>query len=305
MFSLSSFTSLTREAGILRLLVLVDGSFALLGILLAVSATSQAVWLDALFSLLCASMITVESCLVDRLVEPPSRHRPNGLAACEPLLLMLKGLVLALICLVTLYQSVYSLWHGGYSTHALPLVGYGLLGVLLCGGISLWLGGKARQLHSPILATEQHYYRFDALISAGVTVAFIGSELLAPTRWAWLASYIDPALSLVMVMLTLPIALRLAWQALRELLLLPADPGWHRQVQARIGAVLSSDEQQWLESRLLKQGRRLRIQLWLHPGARLLSSQEAQALCQRVRQATVDCAPLLSVELVLASHSGG
>ncbi len=294
--------SLSKEAGILRLLVLVDGSFALLGILVALNATSQAVWLDALFSLLCASMITVESLLVDRLVEPSSVRRPNGLAACEPLLLMLKGLVLTGICLMTLVQSVDGLLHGGYATHALPLVAYGLLGVVLCGGIAVWLRSKAQHLKSPILATEQHYYRFDALISGGVTLAFIGSEALSSTSLAPLARYIDPVLSLLLVLFTLPIALRLAWQALRELLLLPADPGWHQQVQARIGAVLSLDEQQWLESRLLKQGRRLRIQLWLHPEARLLSSQEAQALCQRVQLATADCAPLLSVELVLASQ---
>lgn len=291
--------SLTHEAGILRLLVLVDGSFALLGIVIACYSDSQAVWLDALFSLLCASMIAVESGIVDRLREPASRLRPNGLAACEPLLLTLKGVVLTLICLLTLGKSLLSLLEGGYATRDWPLIGYGLTGLLVCGGVSLWLGGVARRLRSPILATEQYYFRFDALLSLGVMLAFGLSFLLQGTRLQPLASYIDPLLSLIIVALTLPSALRVSYQGGCELLCLPADRHWQQQLETRIHAVLRGDEPRHLESRLTKQGRRVRIQLYWHPEAPGISRDEAQALCRRVREATHDCAPLLSVELVL------
>lgn len=296
--------SLSKEAGILRCLVLVDGSFALLGILVANQADSLAVWLDALFSLLCALMISIESLLVDKLREPPSALRPHGWSAFEPLLVTLKGAVLTLICLLTLGKSLYSLLHGGYETRAWPLISYGLFGMLLGGGISIWLGRLSRRLGSPILATEQHYFRFDALLSLGVTLAFLLSSGLSAIGAVVLACYIDPLLSLLMVTLTLPTALKLTWQALRELLLLPAEASWQRDIRSRLSATLANTEWQGVEPRLLKQGRKIQIRLCLVPGHRQISSQEAEALCHRVKLATQDCAPILSVELVLGSSTG-
>ena len=293
--------SLSHEAGILRWLVIIDGSFATLGIVIASQANSQAVWLDALFSLLCAVMIAIESGVVERLREPASSCRPNGLAACEPLLMLLKGVILTLICLLTLGKSVYSLLSGGHTTQEGPLIGFGLCGLLICGGLSLWLGRKARQLRSPILATEQHYFRFDALISLGVMLAFALAILLKGTALAFLASYMDPLLSLVMVCLTLPSALQVSYRGGCELLCLPADRQWQNQLQARIGASLTAGESASLDPRLTRQGRRVRVQLYWKATDVPISSEEAGKLCRRIHEAIADCAPLLSVELVLGS----
>ena len=62
-------TSSLRESHILRALAFTDGSFALIGVLVALHAHSLAIWLDALFSLLCALMIDFESSLVSRFGE--------------------------------------------------------------------------------------------------------------------------------------------------------------------------------------------------------------------------------------------
>lgn len=294
-------TSSLHESRILRALAFTDGSFALIGVLVALHAHSLAIWLDALFSLLCALMIAFESSVVSRLGEPDSRQRPNGLAACEPLLVTLKGLVLMLICLLTAGKSVHSIWQGGHSTQELPLIAYGVFGMLLCGSLSWWLGGMARRLRSPILVTEQHYFRFDALISLGVTLAFVISSLLQQTAWSWLAAYIDPMLSLVMVLITLPVALKVSRQGLWELLQLPADQHWQGEIERQILATLDAKERACIEPRLIKQGRRLRIQLHANPRNASWDSQQVTRLCQKVRQATEHCAPHLSVEWVISS----
>ena len=44
---------------------------------------------------------------------------------------------------------------------------------------------------SPILATEQHYYRFDALLSIGVMLAFGLSWLMHGTALQPWACYVD------------------------------------------------------------------------------------------------------------------
>lgn len=294
-------TSSLHESRILRALAFTDGSFALIGVLVALHAHSLAIWLDALFSLLCALMIAFESSLVSRLGEPDSRQRPNGLAACEPLLVTLKGLVLMLICLLTAGKSVHSIWQGGHSTQELPLIAYGVFGMLLCGSLSWWLGGMARRLRSPILATEQHYFRFDALISLGVTLAFVISSLLQQTAWSWLAAYIDPMLSLVMVLITLPVALKVSRQGLWELLQLPADQHWQGEIERQILATLDAKERACIEPRLIKQGRRLRILLYARMPYPAWNSQQVTGLCQKVRMATEHCAPHLSVEWVMSS----
>ncbi len=293
--------SLSHEAGILRWLVLIDGSFAALGVVIAYGANSQAVWLDAIFSLLCAVMIAVESGVVDRLREPASSRRPNGFAACEPLLMLLKGVVLTLICLLTLGKSVHSLLNGGHTTQEGPLIGFGLCGLIICGALSLWLGKKSRELRSPILATEQHYFRFDARLSLGVILAFGLGMLLKATPLPHLANYTDPLLSLVMVAMTLPTALQVSYQGGCELLCLPADTRWQQNLHARIGASLTPSESASIDPRLTRQGRRVRVQLYWKEPTMPISSEEAQRLCQRIHAAISDCAPLLSVELVLGS----
>ncbi len=289
------------ETRILRALALIDGSFALMGIAVALHANSLAIWLEALFSLLCALMIAFESTLVHRLNEPDTQQRPNGLAACEPLLVTLKGVVLTLICLLTVAKSLHSIWQGGNTTQELPLIAYGVLGMLICGSLSWWLGGAARRLGSPILATEQHYFRFDALISLGVTIAFILSSLLQHSRWSGMATYIDPVLSLLMVLLTLPTAIKVSRQGLWELLQLPADRQWSQAIENQILATFDAQERACIEPRLIKQGRRLRILLYARVPYPAWNSQQVSLLCLKVRQATEHCAPHLSVEWVMGS----
>jgi predicted Co/Zn/Cd cation transporter (cation efflux family) len=71
---------------------------------------------------------------------------------------------------------------------------------------------------SPLVAADAKNWLLNAALSSCVVIAFGSILLMRGTRLEPLAAYVDPAVVLTLVLLTIVVPVRMAWNALMELL---------------------------------------------------------------------------------------
>jgi len=191
---------------------------AALGLIFAVFTSSQAILLDALFNLtyLIAGLFTLK---VARLVHREDDERfPYGYAYFEPLMNGVKGLLVLGVSLAALAGAVRALFTGGREIEAGLAVLYALGATLGCRLLALLVRRGARRSHSPLLTADAENWTVNTAISACVLLAFGSILLLRGTRFAAMIPYVDPLIVLAVVVISLSVPVRMAWQALMELL---------------------------------------------------------------------------------------
>ena len=178
---------------------------AALGIGFALLTSSNAVLLDGFFSLI-GFAIGLVSLRVATLVRRPDDELYHfGYAAYEPMLNLSKGLLMAFVTIFALVSAVEVVLHGGRTDPG----GLGL-DLRLDSSRRLLLDRPfrqrilARRTASPLLAVDSKNWLIDGLMSVAVGIAFLVAALLAETSYAHLLPYADPAVVIILVVLSLP-----------------------------------------------------------------------------------------------------
>jgi len=190
-----------------------------LGLVFAALTTSQAILLDGLFDV--AYFITALFTLkVARLVHREDDERfPVGYAFFEPLTNGIKGVMVLGISIMALAGAVRALVSGGRQVVAGMAILYGVLALLLCAALAILMRRASRKHHSPLLEADAKNWLVNGAISACVVLAF-GSilvlERIPSLKWA--VPYVDPVIVIGVVSLSISVPVRMAWQALMELL---------------------------------------------------------------------------------------
>src|SRR6185369_4217869 len=146
---------------------------SILGLVFAVLAHSQAIMLDGVYALVSVVM-TLLAAQVARLVERPSSERFHfGYAHFEPLLNLVRGLLIFAICAYALVATIEVLVRGGREIHAELGLLYTALSAVWSVGVSWYLRRLARKLGSPALAVDARTWLVDGVMYVGETGAFI------------------------------------------------------------------------------------------------------------------------------------
>jgi len=194
-----------------------------LGFVFAVLAKSQAILLDGVYALVSVLMAVAGG------PGPPgwSRSRPPrrshfGYAHFEPLLNLIRGLLIFAICAYALVATIEVLVRGGREIHPEIAIWYTALSAVWSVGIFLYqrqLARKARLARSrrrcPDLAV-------DAVLYVGETGAFIVYMLLQPTALAPWLRYADPIFVLIVVAFLMKVPIMTIREGVREVL--PPSP---------------------------------------------------------------------------------
>lgn len=193
-------------------------SMAVLGTLFAIAADSQAILLDALFDItyFVAALFTFK---VARLVHREDDDRfPYGYAYFEPLVIGIKGLLVFGVSIMALAAAVETLFAGGRTISVGWAILYAVLATLGCVTVAIVIRSGARKSASPLLHADAENWVVNAAISACVLVAFASIFLLRDTAYESLIPYVDPAIVIAVVLISISIPVRMAWQAMMELL---------------------------------------------------------------------------------------
>jgi len=191
---------------------------ATLGIGFYTITDSQAILLDGLFDLtyFVAALFTFK---VAQLVHREDDDRfPYGYAYFEPLVNGVKGLLVLGVSIMAFADASVALLTGGRSIAAGYAVLYATAATLGCIGFALIVRRGARHSASPLLRIDASNWIINAAISACVLIAFSSILLLENTAYAFLVPYVDPVVVVSVILITLSVPVRMARQALMELL---------------------------------------------------------------------------------------
>jgi cation diffusion facilitator family transporter len=228
---------------------------SVLGLVFALLAHSQAIMLDGVYALVSVVM-TVLAARVARLVEAPSSQAFHfGYAHFEPLLNLVRGLLIFAICAYALVVTIEVLIHGGREIHAKVGIFYTGLSAIWSVGVSFYQRRLARQLGSPALAVDARTWLVDGVLYVGETGGFLVYLLLEPTSLAPLLRYADPIFVLIIVGFLMKVPIATIREAVREVLHRAPAPEVQHEVRQRLATALAGLPVRKTHARMVVVGR--------------------------------------------------
>ncbi len=190
----------------------------IVGVIFALLSKSQAILLDGLFNLtyLVTGLFTLKVANLVR--RGDNDHFPMGYGFFEPLINGIKGMLVLGVSVVAFISAAQALLSGGRSISTGLATGYGVFATIACLTMAIIIRKLIKKTNSPLVRIDGENWMVNAAISSAVLLAFIGIFLVQGTRYEFLAKYIDPALVIVVVIISISIPVRMAWQSLLELL---------------------------------------------------------------------------------------
>jgi cation diffusion facilitator family transporter len=234
-----------------------------LGIGFAILTSSDAVLLDGLFSLI-GFAIGLVSLRVATLVRRPDDETYHfGYAAYEPMLNLTKGLLMAFVTLFALVSAVMVVLHGGREIQAGWASLYAVIAAVGCFAIAFSQKALSKKTASPLLAVDSKNWLIDGLMSVAVAIAFLVAVLLAGTPWSHVLPYADPAVVIVLVILSLPIPFTIIRDNWRQMLGRAPGEDVQRKARAAVEKVLEVSKEYDTKIRLDQLGRLTYLQLYV------------------------------------------
>jgi cation diffusion facilitator family transporter len=228
------------------------GVLALVG---AVATGSVAILLDAAFNLT-FFLIALATLRVARLVrQPDDEVYPFGYQQHEPLINLVKALLVIAVSAYALVDSILVLVRGGAEVAAGPALVYSALALVVSGAVWLRLRRAAPALRSPLVDNDLANWMVNTAIAGGMVLAFATALLLAASGRAGAAASIDAAFVIGVVVLTIAVPLREARDALGGLLQEAPDDMTLDAVRADVARALAGLGEERFYLRVQKPGR--------------------------------------------------
>lgn len=249
------------EAKALRLSAIGYLFMGLNGALFYYLASSEAILLDGVYSFI-SLLMTFIAQRVSRLVQTPFTEKFHfGFAHFEPLLNVVRILLILAIVIFATISAIVAVFKGGRPLNAGTALIYGVLSACGCLFMAWRQRTAARRADSPILTVDSRNWLVDGILSSGVAFAFLGAFLLRGTAYEHWLPFVDPILVIVMVCLMIPIPLKTLGVNLSQVLMSAPDEKVQQEIRERVASVLPPVEGEEIIIRMLPVGRFLYLQV--------------------------------------------
>ncbi len=206
-----------KEIKLIRISTIGNLTFGLIGIAFAIITHSRSILFDGLYSFV-LSLFTLISAKVVRLVTKGQTVQYQfGYGAYEPLLIIVKSIFLFALYLTLGYEALKYLFTGGYNVSTSYALIYSLFSTIACFFIWLILRKSARKNISPVLKAESYGWFLDTILSGAVLLAFVVINILNKIGAYTIANFIDPFITLCLVILMLPALYKMFLTNFRDL----------------------------------------------------------------------------------------
>ena len=276
---------------------------ALLGGLFFYLAQSEAILLDGVYSFI-SLLMTFLAQRVSRLVQTPYTDSFHfGFAHFEPMLNVVRILLILAITGFAAVSAIAALLSGGRALNADTAVIYGVVAAAGCLAMAWRQRRASRQATSPILAVDAHNWLIDGMLSSGVAITFLAAYLLRSSPYADWIVYVDPLLVIVMVVLLLPAPLKSLGDNLREVLMQAPSPEIQTEIREHIEQAVKPADDEEIFIRMLPVGRFLYLQvhILLPADAPLRGIGECDSIRERIHEGLKEFHPRLTLDVVFTA----
>ncbi|HAA44625.1 MAG: cation diffusion facilitator family transporter [Halomonas sp. 54_146] len=229
------------------------------GIAATLASNSQAILLDGLFNLIYFSVALVTIKVSKLASHPDSEAYPFGYNYFESLVNLCKGLLILGVSVFSLVDAVSALLTGGREISAGLAVLYALFATVAC-SVTAWVMHRSqRHVHSPLVSADKLNWVVNSIISAAILTAFCMVMLFEQLGWSTVVPYVDSVLVIAVVILCLGVPVRMASQALKELLNKTPDEAIAKPVRQAVARGLADIDTVEVRVRMVRPGRLLYI----------------------------------------------
>ncbi|PCM44339.1 cation diffusion facilitator family transporter [Marinobacter sp. ANT_B65] len=237
------FKSIARENMALSLSAVAAGLFALAGITWGLWIDSLVILFDGAYSLV-SLMLSLLSLYAARVVRrPASKEYPFGHGAVEPLVIAIKGLVITLVCLLSLASAIAAMLEGGRAVSADRALVFASVSVLGCAAVWVYLNWAECRESSGLLVAEKRQWFMDSVLSAAVLLGFGIAWWLEQSAWSAWAVYADPVMMIVISAYFILVPIKMTAGAVRELMLAAPSAEFAEEVHEALHSVGLAPEQ--------------------------------------------------------------
>ncbi|GLP95705.1 cation diffusion facilitator family transporter [Paraferrimonas sedimenticola] len=284
----------------------------IVGISVFMVSESEAILLDGLFNLTYAVTGLFAVRIAWLLSLGDSAEWPLGYNFFEPLVNGVKGMLVLGVSVMALIGSVEALIAGGRNIDAGMAVSYGVFASAVCWGMAWFVHRGAKATDSPLLIADAENWLVNAAISSCVLLAFGGIFLLKALELEHLTPYVDPLVVLIVVLLSISVPVRMAWNALMSLLNRAPNQATMEAVTASIDTVLNEVPLQSRFVRMIQPGRQRLVGVYLvfEPNQANMGLAEQDALRQKIHDKLTGEYPATTVDVIFtqdkqwAEHTG-
>jgi cation diffusion facilitator family transporter len=276
---MSSADDTSRDRRLLLVSVGASTAFAVGSSVWGLLSGSAMIVFDGLYSFVSIglSLLAVVALRVSR--RGPSPEYPWGPEMWEPLVVVVKALALAALCVFAAVGAVQDLLAGGRVIATGWALAYGVIATAAGAVVTLVLRRGGR---SDLVRAEAAEWLGDTLLSIGVLIGFLVAVGLVAADRPDLAAYVDPAMVVTVSLVFLRVPATLVAGGLREILSKAAPAGTLAELQACVDAVGQRFGMGESHLRAAKVGSRVDIEVDFVVGAD--SPVRTVADCDRVRQ---------------------
>lgn len=172
--------------------------FALLGIILGIITRSQMIIFDGLYSMIGVGLSTLSVLTIKFQEKKDWKTYPFGKQMADPLVIILKYLIIIILVTVSATFAVISILKGGKETDFGMATFYSMFSAIACFLVYKYLLKYKKKINSALVKAESNQWFMDALISTMVAIGFILAIILKRLNIAEeLVPYIDPVMVLL------------------------------------------------------------------------------------------------------------
>ena len=249
------------ENKILKLSVIGALFFALFGIAWGWAIKSDMIIFDGLYSFISVVLSMLSLYINNYMAKRDFEKFPFGKHILEPIVISIKSLIIAIMCLYSLIGAVKTIANGGNNLEFGMALIYSIVSVVGCGAITFYMKAKEKALSSELIKAEYSQWFMDTALSTAVLVAFIVAIILSKTRLNFLNPYIDPAMTVMVSLLCIRIPIKSFINSFKEVICVKANDEINDDIYVLVKEIEEEYNFEDSITRVSKVGRELRIEI--------------------------------------------
>ena len=249
------------ENKILKLSVVGALFFALFGIAWGWALKSDMIIFDGLYSFISVILSMLSLYINKYMAKRDFEKFPFGKHILEPIVISIKSLIIAIMCLYSLIGAVKTIANGGNNLEFGMALIYSIVSVVGCGAITFYMKAKEKALSSELIKAEYSQWFMDTALSTAVLVAFIVAIILSKTRLNFLNPYIDPAMTVMVSLLCIRIPIKSFINSFKEVICVKANDEINDDIYVLVKEIEEEYNFEDSITRVSKVGRELRIEI--------------------------------------------